>query len=262
MTTLTKTEFVNRNANNSIDLAKTRDVLASRNQRAMERADLNRDGKIEGTAEMGRAFDNLDDFDKNGSRSSVNLGSGDRPAPLAGTFRAVEAAATPRRGLSNNTSGSRGTNSGSTAPVTTAPPANRGGADGVAQINRTTNAGARNQLVEGQVTVNGNTYNFRSGGHNRGSLPKGDYEITRHMDSRNTAGMVVGGVGYSFAMSDKYDARVGGTRSLLRIHPDGGSAGTSGCLGIVGDAATQRRFRDDMLAEIRRSGGSYTLRVQ
>ena len=40
------------------------------------------------------------------------------------------------------------------------------------------------------------------------------------------------------------------------------SAGTNGCLGIVGDAATQRRFREDMLAEIRRNGGSYTLRVQ
>lgn len=261
MTTLTKTEFVNRNANNSIDLAKTRDVLATRNQRALERADLNHDGKVEGTAELGRAFDNLDDFDKNGSRSSINLGSGDRPAPLAGTVKAIEHAAAPRRGLSSGNSGNT-SGTGTTAPVTQQPPAARGNADGVANITRTTHAGARNQMVEGQVTVNGHTYNFRSGGHGRGSLPKGDYTVTRHMDSRNTAGMVVGGVGYSFAMSDKYDARVGGTRSLLRIHPDGGSAGTNGCLGIVGDAATQRRFREDMLAEIRRNGGSYTLRVQ
>ena len=73
--------------------------------------------------------------------------------------------------------------------------------------------------------------------------------------------MSVGGVGYSFAVSDKFDPRVGGNRQLLRIHPDGGSAGTEGCIGIVGDAATQRRFRDDMLSEIRRNGGSYQLTV-
>jgi hypothetical protein len=59
-----------------------------------------------------------------------------------------------------------------------------------------------------------------------------------------------------------YDPRAGRDRTALRIHPDGGGTGTAGCIGVVGDAATLRRFRDDMNAELRRNGGSYTLRVQ
>jgi hypothetical protein len=136
------------------------------------------------------------------------------------------------------------------------------GADGTAQITSTKNAGARNQLVSGKVTVNGNNYDFNSGGHGRGSLPKGDYQVTPFKNSTGQAGMVRDGVGFSFAMSDKFDSRVGDKRTLLRIHPDGGSVGTNGCLGIVGNAATLKQFRDDMNAEIRRNGGSYTLRVQ
>ncbi len=119
----------------------------------------------------------------------------------------------------------------------------------------------RSQMAEGRITVNGHTYQFRSGGHGRGYLPAGTYEITPHMWSRDTPGMVVGGVGYSFAMSDKYDSRVGGTRTLLRIHPDGGSAGTQGCIGIVGNAAVQRQFLADMRAELERNNGRFTLRV-
>ncbi len=136
------------------------------------------------------------------------------------------------------------------------------GQNGNATIERTSKTGQRNQMVEGSITVNGNTYKFRSGGHGRGSLPKGEYQVTRHLDSRSDKrSMMVDGVGYSFALSDKFDSRVGDTRKLLRIHPDGNSPGTEGCIGIVGDAATQRRFREDMLAEIRRNGGSYTLNV-
>jgi len=74
--------------------------------------------------------------------------------------------------------------------------------------------------------------------------------------------MQVDGVGYSFAMSDKYDSRVGGTRKLLRIHPDGGGAGTIGCIGIVGNGNVQRSFREDMRAELARNGGSFNLKVR
>lgn len=137
-----------------------------------------------------------------------------------------------------------------------------GGGNGTAVIQQTSRAGQRTQMVSGTVTVNGHEYNFRSGGFGRGSLPKGEYRVTPHLHSRSNASMSVGGVGYSFAMSDKYDSRVGGTRSLLRIHPDGGSAGTNGCMGIVGNADVQRRFRADMEAEISRNGGSYTLVVR
>lgn len=140
-------------------------------------------------------------------------------------------------------------------------PTPSGGTNRTATFNAVTNAGRRNQMVSGQITVNGRTYNFRSGGHGRGSLPAGDYRITPHLWSRSDRSMNVGGVGYSFAMSDKYDSRVGGTRRLLRIHPDGGGAGTEGCIGIVGNAAVQRQFREDMRAELNRNGGSFTLHV-
>lgn len=136
------------------------------------------------------------------------------------------------------------------------------GADGTAVGSVTRNAGGRRQLVEGTVTVNGHMYRFRSGGFGRGSLPEGSYTITPHMHSRSNRSMSVGGVGYSFAMSDKFDPRVGATRRLLRIHPDGGTPGTEGCMGIVGNADVQRQFRADMEAEIRRNGGRYQLQVR
>lgn len=137
----------------------------------------------------------------------------------------------------------------------------RSGSNGVAEIERTLNAGRLSQRVDGHLTVNGHTYEFRSGGFGRGSLPRGTYDVTAHLWSRSDRSMSVGGVGYSFAVSDKFDSRVGGTRRLLRIHPDGGQAGTEGCIGIVGNAAVQRRFREDMRAELHRNGGHYTLTV-
>jgi peptidoglycan hydrolase-like protein with peptidoglycan-binding domain len=129
-----------------------------------------------------------------------------------------------------------------------------------ATFDRVANRGARNQMVTGRITVNGNTYDFRSGGHQRGNLPRGDYTISNLRNTRQ-AGMVRDGVGFKADMSDKYDPRVGGTRSALRIHPDGGSAGTAGCIGIVGDRATLERFRRDLATELQRNGGRFTLRV-
>jgi hypothetical protein len=136
------------------------------------------------------------------------------------------------------------------------------GADRTANITNVSRAGRRDQLVTGNVTVNGHSYSFRSGGFGRGSLPPGPYTVTPHLWNRSDRSMSVGGVGYSFALSDKFDPRVGGTRRLLRIHPDGGTPGTEGCMGIVGDAATQRRFREDMRAELARNGGRFTLNVR
>jgi hypothetical protein len=249
MTTITRNDFAERLDGKGVSLADL-NGLSNAQRNALRRADTNGDGRLEGAAEIRAAFRQVDNFDRNGTRTSVNAGTLARPSTAGAMITAMERAATtdtPRRGLSGSTD---------------ATPRATSGADGTAQIRRTTNAGARNQMVTGQVTVNGHTYDFRSGGFGRGSLPRGDYTVTRHLDSRSTPGMVVGGVGYSFAMSDKFDRRVGATRTQLRIHPDGGSPGTEGCFGIVGNAATQRQFRADMIAEIRRNGGSYTLRVQ
>ncbi len=125
-------------------------------------------------------------------------------------------------------------------------------------------------MVTGSVTVNGNTYRFNSGSSRLFSTPQGTFNVRAHMNSRSDAGFTRNGVGFSFVMEDPnrrgsdrfYDARAGRDRQYLRIHPDGGASGTAGCMGIVGDAATLRRFRDDMNAELARNGGRYTLRVQ
>ena len=135
------------------------------------------------------------------------------------------------------------------------------GAANTATFERVTGAGQRDQMVSGKLTVNGRTYQFNSGGNGNGNLPAGDYTVTPHLWSRNTPGMVVDGVGFSFALNNTYDSRVKMTRTELRIHPDGGSAGTHGCIGIVGNGALQKQFREDMRAELNRNGGSFTLHV-
>ncbi|MCA3012786.1 MAG: peptidoglycan-binding protein [Myxococcaceae bacterium] len=124
----------------------------------------------------------------------------------------------------------------------------------------------------GTITINGNTYRFNSGGSaNRDrrwasspSLPPGQYRISGNMPlkAHQQRTMTVGGVGYKYGMSDKFDPRVGQPRTALRIHPDGGRPGTQGCIGIVGDRNVQQRFQRDMDAELRRNGGSFTLQVR
>jgi len=124
-------------------------------------------------------------------------------------------------------------------------------------------AGKTRQMMTGRITVNNHTYYFNSGGHGRGNLPPGRYTVTEHRKSRREQGYSFGGVGYTFAMSDKFDPRVGGDdRSLLRIHPDGGAAGTKGCIGILGGPQTQRDLRDDIYAELKRGKGSFILNVR
>ena len=167
-----------------------------------------------------------------------------------------------RRTFSALDGGSRTTGANTTSGATT-----RGGVDGTARL---TNQPRGKGMTTGTITVNGNTYQFNSGGRTKFSTPQGTYRVTAHMNSRSDRGFVRDGVGFSFRMEDPrrpgsdrfYDSRAGRDRTALRIHPDGGAAGTSGCIGIVGNAATLRQFRADMNAELRRNGGSYTLRVQ
>ncbi|SEU01726.1 Putative peptidoglycan binding domain-containing protein [Stigmatella erecta] len=142
-----------------------------------------------------------------------------------------------------------------------------GGVNGTARLN---NQPDGRGMTTGSITVNGNTYQFNSGSGRLFSTPQGEYRVTAHRNSRSENAFVRDGVGFSFRMEDArrpnsdamYDARAGRDRTALRIHPDGGARGTAGCIGVVGDAATMRQFRDDMNAELRRNGGSYTLRVQ
>ncbi|WP_224243474.1 peptidoglycan-binding domain-containing protein [Hyalangium gracile] len=141
-------------------------------------------------------------------------------------------------------------------------------ANGTARLNGVPNGPG---MTTGSITVNGRTYQFNSGSGSRYSVPPGEYRVMAHRQNRSDAGFVRDGVGYSFALEDAnrrrgsdsmYDARAGRDRTALRIHPDGGATGTAGCIGIVGDAATQRQFRADMNAELARNGGTYTLNVR
>jgi hypothetical protein len=124
-------------------------------------------------------------------------------------------------------------------------------------------------MVTGSVTVNGHTYRFNSGNSRAFSTPQGTYTVRAHMNSRSDRGFVRDGVGFSYVLEDPrrpgsdrfYDSRAGRDRQYLRIHPDGAGPGTAGCLGILGDAATLRRFREDLNAELARNGGRYTLTV-
>lgn len=130
---------------------------------------------------------------------------------------------------------------------------------GEAQIHSVSGYGL-GKMATGSITVNGHSYQFRSGGGGRGYLPRGEYTVAG--ESAPLPTMRVGNVAFSFNLSDKYDSRVGDTRTALRIHPDGGPTGTIGCIGIVGDESTQRRFEADMRAELARNGGRYTLHVK
>ena len=105
------------------------------------------------------------------------------------------------------------------------------------------------------------SYQLNNGGSGSGAIPAGGYTVSNPR-TRDTAGMVVDGVGYSFDLSDVYDSNAGRQRTDLRIHPDGGAVGTQGCLGIVGDAATQKQFYADMKAVLDSNGGKMTLPIK
>jgi hypothetical protein len=110
------------------------------------------------------------------------------------------------------------------------------------------------------------TYEFNNGGFGKGSIPDGTYEVSGGYTRNDKSGMISDGVGYSFVLTQEGmapgtadDPRYNEDRSLLRIHPDGNNAGTEGCIGILGDAETQREFYENAqrLAEL--GGGSFTL---
>lgn len=147
------------------------------------------------------------------------------------------------------------------------------GANGTARFTGTEGVGQRNQLKSGKITVNGRTYDFVSGGHGRGNLPPGEYKVEPWSPSGPT--MYKDGVGFSYRLLKKQDgkwvdsgirdSRLGvRDRGYFRIHPDGGSRGTEGCIGIRGNGATQRRFKQDLEAELaraRRDGRPFTITV-
>jgi len=116
-------------------------------------------------------------------------------------------------------------------------------------------------MASGALMLNGVLYNFTSGGGGNGYLPYGTYTITNCRSRSDEPSMMIDGFGFSCDLNDAKDARTGVTRTLLRIHPDGGATGTLGCVGIVGDINTQKQFLNSILSLIKSNGGRYTLTV-
>jgi hypothetical protein len=78
-------------------------------------------------------------------------------------------------------------------------------------------------------------------------LPAGRYVASNYRDRADPV-MVRDDVGFSVDLSDHYDPVTGRTRSLLRIHPDGGKPGTEGCIGILSRVAECRDHLTGMLS--------------
>jgi len=92
-----------------------------------------------------------------------------------------------------------------------------------------------------------------------GWLPPGVYRISNHRPNRDTPGMVLDEVGYSFDVDPTSGTDVCG-RSLFRIHPDGGSEGTNGCLGVR-ESANVLEDCETVISELIDTHGSFNLSV-
>ena len=79
-------------------------------------------------------------------------------------------------------------------------------------------------------------------------LPEGRYVATNFRE-RNEAVMTREGVGFSVDLSDKFDPAIKRTRSLLRIHPDGGLPGTEACIGILSQVDACRNHLRSMFSD-------------
>ena len=122
------------------------------------------------------------------------------------------------------------------------------------------------------------TYNYVNGGYGRGYIPAGDYLIQSPQQVRpdQFKAMSIDNVAYKFPVASSSgsteipDSRVqniptgdnprGGPRDGIMIHPDGGSRGTMGCIGIQGDGRVQKDFYEKLSYLINQNGGSYPLK--
>lgn len=126
---------------------------------------------------------------------------------------------------------------------------------------RTFNSKGYGARTTGEITVNGNTYQFINGGSGRGSIPHGNYDIGRF-----TTGKQRSQEGYkfrrdAFELSDVKDDSPGtkgqDDRRGLLIHDARGGV-TAGCIGIVGDF---QKFQADLAIEKKKNGGHLNLQL-
>jgi hypothetical protein len=122
------------------------------------------------------------------------------------------------------------------------------------------------------------TYSYVNGGYGRGYIPSGEYMIQTPQPVRpdQFKAMSIDNIAYKFPVANSSgsteipDSRVqniptgdnprGGPRDGIMIHPDGGSRGTMGCIGIQGGGDVQKDFYKKLNYLISNNGGSYPLR--
>ena len=127
-----------------------------------------------------------------------------------------------------------------------------------------------NLCREGTMTLynNDNTvagsYYFMNGPWGKGAIPLGIYTISGGQRTNQKAMSIKDPVsgkksGWKFNVSDVYDSRVGATRSLLRIHPDGNTPGSEGCFVISGTYDTLEDFYTKLKAILKANNGKVKL---
>jgi len=95
-----------------------------------------------------------------------------------------------------------------------------------------------------------------SGPHGNGILPDGNY-IVDNLRTRTVSGFSRDGVGFSLDLKPQFQT----TRTLLRIHPDGNTLGTLGCIGIRECATRLNQFRNMIQSYFRNISNQIRLNV-
>jgi hypothetical protein len=94
-----------------------------------------------------------------------------------------------------------------------------------------------------------------------GPTPPGIYRVSNHQPKRTTVGMVRLGVGFSFDLDPAAGTEVFG-RSLFRIHPDGGSPQTNGCIGLRETAENLKQAEKLIVRLMAENGGSFRISLK
>ncbi|MDR2206161.1 MAG: hypothetical protein LBE36_08415 [Flavobacteriaceae bacterium] len=101
-------------------------------------------------------------------------------------------------------------------------------------------------FASGAKRVMDKSYEGVAGGFGNGAPENGDYTVNNYFDRSPTGwyheGMNKDGVGYSFHLNPLFSTG----RTDLRLHPDGRSEGTEGCIGLSGSATDLKGFRDNL----------------
>lgn len=94
-----------------------------------------------------------------------------------------------------------------------------------------------------------------------GPTPPGIYRVSNHRPNRTTSGMVRLGVGFSFDLDPAAGTQVFG-RSMFRIHPDGNSPQTNGCIGLRESAENLKKAEKLILRLMQENGGSFRISLR